>query len=416
MAMARQGKSKEDGRGLDLERLGLAELHTTAGKAGPPLAPLDRRLLLKSLNPPATMEVPADQLVVGTARLVRARRGAAERVTLVRSEEFKDFFELPETLEPAFGLEGRSERIIRATPPSQREGKLRLLEGIAEPAAPDWLPLGIHPVPVFEEGQQDATLRNGRRIRLSGNHIQIFGDDNRINIYPSTWPECCVCRIEIYTKATSTDAWTFRARATGFMVGRRVMMTSGHARPPKPYAGWMIKVVPASFDGQSIFGPGFLSYASDYVAYQSDTGNDFMVCRLYDPIGDTTGWFGAISYNSDWEDWSVWSMAGYPYDRGEVRPTYQGSIAVVDDDDGDNISLPSGAGRDTTQIESYADEASGASGSPMYSWFTSGNMYAIGAHHGRETDWGFFGSDTHSVASGGDGFVGLIKWAKQAWP
>jgi len=43
-------------------------------------------------------------------------------------------------------------------------------------------------------------------------------------------------------------------------------------------------------------------------------------------------------------------------------------------------------------------------------------MYAIGAHHGRESDRELFGSDTHSVASGADGFVGLIKWARQAWP
>jgi len=275
--------------------------------------------------------------------------------------------------------------------------------------------LGIHPKPVFAESPLERKLRDGRRLRLDANHIAIYGGDDRVNIFPNTYPECSVCRIGVATQATSGGKWVSQRRGTGFMVGRRHLMTSGHMRPPKPYAGWKIKVVPASFDGQSVFGASFLSYASHYVAYQSDTGDDFMVCRLYDAIGDVTGYFGATSYDGDWEDMSVWSMTGYPYDIGENRPTFQGSIAVVDDDDGDDIELPNGNDRDTTQIESYADEASGASGSPMYSWFTNGEMYAIGAHHGRETDWEVFGSDTHSVASGGDGFVGLIKWARQTW-
>jgi hypothetical protein len=412
---------KRDDRGaariLDLEEFGLGELRARPGRGGPRVLPLDRRLLLSRENPPATAELPAERLDMASARLVRARAGAGSRVTLTASKEYEGYFSLPKTLEPADGVEGRAEQIIKVKARGQRPSRARRpREGIVGHQAPAWLRLGIHPIPVFPDSPPESKLRDGRRLRLSGNHIAIYGVDNRINVYPDTYPECCVCRIEVYTKATSGGSWDFRKRGTGFMVGGRHMMTSGHMRPPKPYAGWMIKVIPASYDGQSVFGASFLSYASNYVAYQSDTGDDFMVCRLYDAIGETTGYFGAISYDGDWEDMSVWSMTGYPYDIGENRPTYQGSIAVVDDDDGDDIELPNGADRDTTQIESYADEASGASGSPMYSWFTNGEMYAIGAHHGRETDWGLFGSDTHSVASGGSGFVGLIKWARNAWP
>jgi hypothetical protein len=411
---------RRDARGatrtLDLEHFGLGELRARAGRDGPPVAPLDRRLLLGSGNPPATAELPVDQLDVASARLVRARSGAGKRVTLTRSDEYEDYFLLPETLEPADGLPGRREQIIQVKARSRRASRVRRSREVAVHEAPPWVPLGLHPIPVFDDSPLEGKLRDGRRLRLSANHIAIYGADNRINIYPTTYPECCVCRIAVYTQATSGGSWDLRKRGTGFLVGPRHLMTSGHMRPVKPYAGWKIKVIPAYWGRMSVFGASFLSYASDLVAYHSDVGDDFMVCRLYDAIGDTAGYFGARTYDSDWEDMSVWSMTGYPYDIGEWRPTYQGSIAVVDDDDGDNIELPNGDDRDTTQIESYADEASGASGSPMYSWFTNGELYAIGVHHGRETDWGFWGSDTHSVASGGSGFVGLIKWARKSWP
>jgi hypothetical protein len=141
-----------------------------------------------------------------------------------------------------------------------------------------------------------------------------------------------------------------------------------------------------------------------------------MVCRLYDPLGTTTGYFGATTYNSDWEDWTVWSMCGYPFDLGESRPTFQGGIPVRDDDDGDDIGV-NGSDYDTTQVESEADEASGASGSPLYSWFDNGQMYAIGVHHGTETDYIFpASSETWSAAAGGPGLPGIINWARSVWP
>lgn len=129
------------------------------------------------------------------------------------------------------------------------------------------------------------------------------------------------------------------------------------------------------------------------------------------------GYGGATTYQSRWEDWNVWSMCVYPYDRGESRPTYQGGIPVRDDDDGDDIRLPDGGEWDTAQIENEADEASGASGSPLYSWFDNGQLYAIGVHHGTETDYIFpFSSETLSAAAGGPGLPAIINWARANWP
>jgi hypothetical protein len=263
----------------------------------------------------------------------------------------------------------------------------------------------------------------GRRTRkgrvFDHNVSYIFNGDSRIPIYPGGYPERCVCRIIVYTASTPGGTMNFQSRATGFMVGSRLLMTSGHSQPPEPYAEWMIEVTPGSYDGASVFGSGFMTYASDYIAYDSDPGDDFMLCRLYDPIGDVTGYFGAISYDDDWEGMNVWAMCGYPYDVGSQRPVIEVGIAVVDDDDGDNIELPGGSVWDTTQIETKADTASGASGGPIYSWFTDGGLYAIGVNKGVEEESDLSapgGSDLHEVASGGDGFVELVLWGRAAWP
>lgn len=83
---------------------------------------------------------------------------------------------------------------------------------------------------------------------------------------------------------------------------------------------------------------------------------------------------------------------------------------AVDDDDGDEIDV-NGDGYDTTQVESDADEASGASSSPVWGYW-SGKPYAIGVHHGVEQDGTISGTQILSCASGGDGFTAAAQWGR----
>ncbi|HEY5960243.1 MAG TPA: hypothetical protein VIV60_27005 [Polyangiaceae bacterium] len=189
-------------------------------------------------------------------------------------------------------------------------------------------------------------------------------------------------------------------------------MTSGHVQPPSGSA-WMIKVVPACWAGQSIFGNGFLTYVRETWWWNSDAGSDIQICRLYDPIGERTGYFGYRGYDSDWEDGDYWYMAGFPYDRSLTSMSYESGIAVRDDDDGDDIDV-NGDRYDTTQVESDADEASGASGSPLWGYW-SGMPYAIGVHHGVERDGTISGTEILSCASGGDGFTAAAHWGRGMW-
>jgi len=384
--------------------------------------PLSRSLLLDLINEPALELLSQSSRITQSARTFNIVGDAQVDISLKRSKLYEGMFELPPGTAMVPGIPGLSgERLTtRCTEPSGRSQKV-VRGDFAESWVPKTESVTYHPIPIFKTpGVGILKSYYKDRVRYSqpdDEDITIFGDDNRINIYPSGYPERCVCRIEVYTQDVPGGAWIFKKRGTGFMAGERVMLTSGHMHPPEPYAGWMIKVVPGYYNGTSVYGASFFTYASDYRYWYSDAGNDLMACRLYDAIGQTTGYFGAINYNSDWEDRDVWALCGYPFDRGEQQPTFQAGIPVRDDDDGDDIKLPDGNEYDTTQIENEADRARGASGSPLYSWFDNGQMYAIGVHHGLEVDYIFpFSSEKFSAASGGSGFVELVKWARANWP
>jgi hypothetical protein len=387
--------------------------------------PVSQDALLRFDNIPPSAAFPEELRSTAAARTLAVVGDAPDLAHIVRKSELVDgAFELAPQLVFDRGLPGK-EGVVGESGTrgrTQRHGqgaasRRTIREERLPSHIPDWLTVGFHPVPVFARTARTMVDREGRRTQLMDDIVQIYGSDDRINIRPDTFPECCVCKLTVETQDVRGGPWNFKHGATGFMVGRSVVMTAGHARPPRPYAGWRIKVVPGYFDGVSVFGANVFTFAHSYQAYGSDSGNDLMALGLYDPLGDTTGYFGAISYDDDWEDMAVWAATGYPFDRGSNRPTFQGGISVDDDDDGDDVTLPDGNDVDSTQIETYAETASGASGSPLYSWFDDGHLYAIGAMHGREVvDYGPFGKDSNTFHSGGDMLPAFVRWARAAWP
>jgi len=385
--------------------------------------PVNRDALFQFANIPPSAALPESLRATTASRTFNIVGDARNPGQFIRKSDLHETaYEFDPNLVLERGLPGRNESIgASGRSDSRRDAgsaKPVLHEKRLASHIPDWVTVGFHPIPAFSRSPRTMTDRNGRRTQLADDRIvQIYGNDDRININPNTYPECCVCKLIVETQDFEGGPWRFQHNATGFMVGRSVVMTAGHARPPRPYAGWRITVVPGSFDGSSVFGPNVFTYAHSYSSYGTDSGNDMMVLGLYDPLGDTTGYFGAISYDDDWEDMPVWATCGYPFDRGEIRPTFQAGISVEDDDDGDDATLPDGNDVDSTQIETYAECASGASGSPLYSWFEDGNLYAVGVMHGREVfDAGPFGKDSDTTFSGGDMLPALIRWARAAWP
>jgi hypothetical protein len=290
----------------------------------------------------------------------------------------------------------------------------RRFELVGDPHCPDGVPRGIHPKLVTALGAPrfGITSRGTKTLLSEDPHSTIINGESRTFLYPDRYPFTAVCKLYVSYQPAPGAAWKQASEATGYLIGKSTLMTSGHVQPPAG-SGWMIKVVPACWAGQSIFGPGFLTYVRETRWWNSDAGSDIQICHLYDPIGERTGYFGYRVYDSDWEDGAYWSMAGFPYDRSLTSMSYQGGIAVRDDDDGDDIDV-NGNSYDTTQVESDADEASGASGSPLWGYW-SDMPYAIGVHHGVERDGTISGTEILSCASGGDGFTAAANWGRGMW-
>jgi V8-like Glu-specific endopeptidase len=274
-------------------------------------------------------------------------------------------------------------------------------------------------------GTRIGQAAGGGKVRLSTTvvltndgdvHSTVIDGESREFLQPTRFPYTAVCKIEKWS-LDATGTWVSSGSyGTGFLIGRRILLTSGHAFEDDRLSSGMfaIKVIPACWANQSVFGPGMITWVTRRRWWHSDSGNDMQVCQLADPVGDRLGFFGARVYDSDWEDMSVWTMAGFPYDRSKFGMSVQHGISVRDDDDGDDIELD-GSTYDTTQVESDADEASGASGSPLFAWFGADNPCAIGIHSGYQTDWTVSGDETWSCAAGGDGLVEIVRWAREHW-
>ncbi|WP_326954667.1 trypsin-like serine peptidase [Amycolatopsis sp. NBC_01286] len=345
--------------------------------------------------------------------------GGGRDVEVVRSAAYDGAFTLRTDGPVLYGLPGveANEGEVRTRTADQRADRgrrqVRADAPTGAPHRPKGVPLGIHPKTTTSLGptRRGITSR-GTKTLLSENHSTIIDGESRSLVYPSAYPYTAVCKLYCSYQPTPGGSWVTTSEATGYLIGRSTLMTSGHVGPPTS-GPWQIKVIPACWNGQSVFGAGLVSYVRSYWSWNSDSGSDIKVCQLWDPIGDNVGYFGYRGYNSAWEDGDYWTMAGFPYAVSLTSMSYEPAIAVRDDDDGDDITV-NGTSYDTTQVESDADEASGVSGAPLWGWWDDG-PYAIGVHHGVEHDGTIFGTETLSCASGGAGFTQAASWARGMW-
>jgi hypothetical protein len=171
-----------------------------------------------------------------------------------------------------------------------------------------------------------------------------------------------------------------------------------------------MKFVPAYYDGASALGSAVSSWVSDCHGYNTNntvSAWDMAVCRLYTPLGNSYGYFGAKTYNSAWQGGNYWTLAGYPsMVAGGSRPSRQMWFPTIDDD----------ADGSATEIEYLADQTGGDSGGPVFG-FWSGDPYAIGTASGGEKSWFLWWTlEDNNVAAGGAAVVDLVRWARTTWP
>lgn len=382
----------------------LQALPNYASRSGP-LAPE----LLRDLRPLAASDSPDEAFDSRSARTLWLA-GAASEAGIRRSAIAEGAFEIDRPY-LAWGLPGRSLETLGAA-----DLEADSVDESCAGHAPRSVAIAPHLQLSVTRQPHVVRTADGRRFRQSEDpHVQIYGSDNRFEIYPIDYPAHCVCHLTVWTRRSSTAGWDYRGEGTGFLAGRRVCVTASHLWPDGDFAEWKIDIIPGDYVvGVSTMGVKAHTNAHSARRANADIGSDIMVLGLYDAVGDLAGYFGTKAYTDDWEDWNVWSMAGYPYDHPGV-PTAQTGISIYDDDDGPTVSFPEGGSFGSLQLESYADEASGMSGAPLFSWFEDGLPYAVGVHTGREImDYGLW-TDRNSVASGGSLLNAMVRWARQTW-
>jgi V8-like Glu-specific endopeptidase len=225
----------------------------------------------------------------------------------------------------------------------------------------------------------------------------VFPPDDRNVLTDTSWPWLLTGKI-FTSDGTSGSA---------ALVGNRIVLTAKHMRPVNSIGtgSWWIKFIPHYYDGAEPFGS---SYVSDTRYYNSDAVyQDYMVCRLYDPLGTSLGYFGSQEYLEAWNGLAVWASVGYPGDfQSGQRPAVQVPAVIEGRSTG-------GSGQ---ALETEADLWYGASGGPFWAWFDipgGRTPRIVGVVHG---EFDVTPGDDDNSLSGGADMVHLIDWARTNWP
>lgn len=268
----------------------------------------------------------------------------------------------------------------------------------AEPYIPKWSGISYAPraASVITRTQ---FLRRRSGARVQPEYILPPPEETRKVYYPNSYPWRVVGRLFVWNDAAAPNfAWSGSAS----LVGRNVILTASHM-VPWGSSSWKALFIPGYYDGASVYGANAASWVTGGQGYRNfSQGDDMVVLRLAQPLGDWLGYFGYKTYDDDWEDGNYWSMAGYPGDiAGAQRPSANYWFPIIDDDN-------DGAG---VELEYQVDTNSGNSGGPVFGWW-DGLPYVIGTHSGGEDN---FGEPRQNVAAGGSALSSLIDWARNNW-
>jgi len=204
--------------------------------------------------------------------------------------------------------------------------------------------------------------------------LAIIGPDNRTRITSTTtYPWRAVVYLEMkFPDSSSTYI------GTGFFIGPRTVITSGHCVYDHDLGGWAdwVKVIPGSNGSSSSpFGTHYavnLKTTYGWVYYEFD-GWDIGAVILGSDVGESTGWFGFAYYGPNKSIGELVNTAGYPGDKTFRTQWYDyHSIVRV---------------KQTNKMFHNTDTYGGQSGSPLWR-IIDGKRYVVGIHRGsRGTYW-----------------------------
>ena len=285
-----------------------------------------------------------------------------------------------------------------------KHGSLAVPSTSPKPHRPGWVPLSHC---VRPSGIDRALLRRrSGRIVIPTDSGRAYGEyPARQPFYPSGYPWGCIGRLFVWADVTSPN-WTSYGAAV--LVGSRTVLTAAHMIPWGATGNAKILFVAGYYDGTSSSGPGGQSWATNVHGYVGNdvSAHDMAVLRLQDPLGNWLGYLGTKAYADNWEGGAYWHLVGYPSAVTSERPSWQGGIHVIDDDeDGD-----------AQELEHHGDDTGGDSGGPFFGIWDDG-PYVIGTVSGYEEVSGVIGigSEDNNIVAGGPALNAIVHYARQTW-
>ncbi|MFO1498640.1 MAG: trypsin-like serine protease [Verrucomicrobiota bacterium] len=328
----------------------------------------------------------------------KSPRGTKQRIGLQRLDAARDVSAWILSAEHDYRLElPVLETKVIPRPKRSRAGTRSL--ALAEPLHHPWNARNYLPTVTAVKERIARNAKGKRAVFTDPLDALLFGPDDRSPYFPSGYPWTCVGRLE------STNG---SSMGSGAMVGRNLVLTARHVIPNRsaPLLPAM-KFVPGYYQGQSTVGANFFSWVKSTTYYDGDDAGawDFALLELYQPLGDSVGYFGVRTYNDDWDDLHVWAAAGYPSMSpfNNQIPSYLLGVSIYDEDtDGDASELDS----------DDQDNSRGNSGGPLWAVWPNG-PYMVGVtsanHH---TDYGPFGDDYYVMNAAGKAMVDLVGLAR----
>lgn len=218
-----------------------------------------------------------------------------------------------------------------------------------------------------------------------------------------SYPWCTIGQVLVGYNL-STELWS----GTGVLVGRNLMLTASHVAPWNRGPGqWWMRFVPGRRITDEPHGSSFVesfygtySDANDFEA----SGKDYVICKLYTPLGAALGWMGSRSFGSE-DDYTNRRFISVGY------PGYFGDKPAVDFDiDIDDIDSDS-PGLELETTFSGAPEGDGWSGGPLWMWENE-SPSVVGILSGNEKDE----LDPRRYVWGGGGLlVDRVKYGINNW-
>jgi hypothetical protein len=235
-----------------------------------------------------------------------------------------------------------------------------------------------------------------------------------------TYPWTCVGKVSIghVEGPDSNPRYVLDLVSSGALVAPGVVLTFSQYMP-WDQSKWWIRFVPALNNVAGANNEPFnASYVETFHGYKSPStsGHDYVVLKLYQPLGHSTGWFGSF-YSNNAADYDinspVWTATGYPTNLGVFtgsKMADEQSVAI------NQVLFDTPHGLTEARLAISPGVMTGSAnagwvGGPL--WGFSSAPKILGVLSG---EWRDGNGKVHQTFAGGNLMNDLVSWGRVNWP